>query len=75
MLIRCGRIKGPGIFIVGSILVDSLLFLPFFAHAIVNAFVGVIVGLLRVVPSDYYGVRVCSRFRLRVHGGWVLRGW
>lgn len=65
----CGRIKGSGIVIVGSIWFDFLLSLPVFALAIINAVIAFVVRLIRVISADYYRVGDFGWLRVGRHGG------
>jgi hypothetical protein len=69
----CGRIKGSGIVIVGSIWFDFLLFLPLFALAIVNAVIAFVVRLIRVISADYYRVGDFGCLRVGFHDEQVVR--
>jgi hypothetical protein len=72
----CGRIKGSGIVIDGSICIGCRLFLPLLALAIVDAAVALVVRLIRVVSTDYNGVRNLGALRVGGHGDWVMgNGW
>ena len=73
---RCGRIKGSGIVIDGSIRLGCLLLPPLLALAIVDAPVALVVRLVRVISADDYSVGDFGGLWVGAHGVWVvgLRG-